>query len=227
MPEDKQERLAKDSGSLTGSARQHLASLHGLDAGYAESAIAQLPPGTTALLLAAGALRPGPEGYPPELSSYGQDLIAWLATTEPLVPTAPGIEQPRALYDRVAAGGATAASPADLRLAEEPRSGAPAGAGGIAPATELRDIEALTHRAIGQVLADRGGVLHVHGAGDLLVEPSEDGLDVRDVSAGRSGWSFVTSEGTTLGPEPTRVPVEQDAALPELARTLLGRRRRR
>lgn len=224
MQQDQQDLLADDAGSLTDSARQHLAGLHGLGAGYAESAIAQLPPGTTALLLAAGALRPGPEGYAPELTSYGKALIARLAETEPLVPSAPSPEQLRALYDRVLAAGPAEIAAADLRLAEEPR---PAGAGSAGrPGGELRDIEALTDRAIGEVLADRDGVLHVQGAGDLLIEPAGGGLDVRDVSSGRSGWSMITVDGKQIGGEPTRVPVEEDAALPELARTLLGRRRR-
>lgn len=214
--------LESAAASVPASVRGHLAALHGLEDGYVEAAIGQFPPGTSAALLACGALDAADEDFAPVLTAFGRELVGYLADGHAGGVAVPDASTLRERYERLS----------ELRSADPDLPVLAVGAvlTGMPvadrPDAEVRAVEALTDEAIATALRRHDGVLAVEGAGELLVEPTAGGLEVSAVSDRSQEWQLITSDGERVGVEPKSLPVSEASDIGQLARSLLGIRRR-
>lgn len=216
------EVLQSGADSVPASARGYLAALHGLEDGYIEAAIGQLPPGTSAALLACGALDAADEDFAPVLTPFGRELLGYLAEGHAGGQAVPDVSTLRERYKRLSV---LCSAEADLpvlavgAVLSDPPVADRADA-------EVRAVEALTDEAIATALRRHDGVLGVEGAGELLVEPTPAGLQVSAVTDRAQEWQLITSDGERIGAEPKALPVSEASDIGQLARSLLGIRRR-
>jgi hypothetical protein len=222
-PEASNAILESSAESVPASARGHLAALYGLEDGYIEAAIGQLPPGTSAALLACGALDAADEDFAPVLTAFGRELLRHLADGHAGSVAVPDASTLWERYERLS----------ELRSAETDLPVLAVGGALLNDVpvadradAEVRTVEALTDEAIATALRRHDGVLGVEGAGELLVEPTPVGLQVSAVSDRAQEWQLITADGENVGSDPTPLPVKDTADIGQLARSLLGIRRR-
>lgn len=215
--------LQSSAESVPGTARSHLAALHGLEDGYIEAAIGQLPPGTSAALLACGALDAADDDFAPSLTAFGRELLRYLADGYAGGVAVAGAATLRERYERLLAKPSGNSERPVLAVGGVVLSDVPL-AGRADP--EVRAVEALTDEAIGNALRRHDGVLGVEGAGELLVEPTSVGLQVSALPDQVQDWQLITADGETVGPNPLPLSVKETANIGLLARSLLGIRRR-
>lgn len=193
--------------------RPLLAAVHGMGATYAASAVARLPYGTTAHLLAVGALAPHRlDGYAPQITRLGKALIAHLAATQSHTVTTPSRQDVTDAYaDFKAVTGRGSGLPAELVLS---------------PATtRVRELRALSDRLIGDVLSQDEGVVEVKdparppASASLLLEDADGKLRVSALAA-LAPFDLVSDTGESLREQPALLPLGPQDDLRRLAEHL-------
>jgi hypothetical protein len=216
-PED----LVAECERLPEPVRQYLATLHGLNQGIVEAAISGLPLGTLAGLIAMGAVRDDDPDFAPKLTEYGRALLAYLAEHESVSIAVPSLDSLETRYKRVRLLAEHTRVPIPkltLGAVIEPRSPMEA-------PVAVRAVEALADDVLETVLHQDQGVIGIQGAGELVIEPTPGGVEIRNVTSEPREWDVVTAEGKAVGQEATEVAIGARASLQDLAKSLFAVRR--